>query len=251
MAIKYLVRLDDACPTMNKKKWQQVENILDKYSIRPMVGVIPNNLDPMQMEDSYDSDFWTKVKKWETKNWAIAMHGNTHLYRMLDKPCGINPVNPFSEYVGKTLEDQNINISEAWLSFVSKGFKPKYFFAPGHTFDQNTLEALKIHTEIRVISDTIAFAPYKDGEFIFIPQQVGYFRKILIPGYWTFCFHPNVMHEKDFKDFELFISENRNRFIKFQDLDLNKASKLSLSDRLLRKSYFFLRKTKKTLQHSI
>ena len=61
-SIKYLIRLDDACPTMNCAKWVRVEDILDRYGIKPMVGVIPNNEDPEQVIDVYDDDFWSKVK---------------------------------------------------------------------------------------------------------------------------------------------------------------------------------------------
>lgn len=38
--VKYLVRLDDACPTMYSDRWQKIEEILDKHKIKPMVGII-------------------------------------------------------------------------------------------------------------------------------------------------------------------------------------------------------------------
>ena len=42
----YLLRLDDASEYMNIKKWQEMESLLDRHGIRPIVGVIPHNLDP-------------------------------------------------------------------------------------------------------------------------------------------------------------------------------------------------------------
>lgn len=36
----YVIRLDDACPTMNHANWNRMEYLLDKYSVRPIVGVI-------------------------------------------------------------------------------------------------------------------------------------------------------------------------------------------------------------------
>ena len=71
---RYLIRLDDACPTMDAEKWLRMENILDTYGVRPMVGVIPANKDPKQQIDAVDTEFWTKVKAWEKKGWAIALH---------------------------------------------------------------------------------------------------------------------------------------------------------------------------------
>lgn len=44
--VDYCLRLDDACPQMNAEKWAGVERILDKYKVRPIVGVIPENRDP-------------------------------------------------------------------------------------------------------------------------------------------------------------------------------------------------------------
>ena len=40
---KYLIRLDDACPTMDAGRWLKMEMLLDQYGIRPMVGIIPAN----------------------------------------------------------------------------------------------------------------------------------------------------------------------------------------------------------------
>jgi hypothetical protein len=39
----YLVRLDDASEYMDDKKWKKIFDILSKYSIKPIIGVIPNN----------------------------------------------------------------------------------------------------------------------------------------------------------------------------------------------------------------
>lgn len=64
----YLVRLDDACPQMNKQKWQRVENILDKYRIKPMVGIIPHNEDPLTCIDMTDTDFTAKALNWQIKD---------------------------------------------------------------------------------------------------------------------------------------------------------------------------------------
>ena len=80
MKQQYLIRLDDACPTMNKVKWQRMEDILDRHGIRPMVGVIPHNEDPKQEIDPVNPLFWDNVNVWKEKGWAIAMHGYNHVY---------------------------------------------------------------------------------------------------------------------------------------------------------------------------
>jgi hypothetical protein len=62
--IKYLLRLDDACHTMNRTNWNKVESILDKYKIKPMVGIIPDNKDVSLEYDKYDNDFLEQIITW-------------------------------------------------------------------------------------------------------------------------------------------------------------------------------------------
>lgn len=118
------------------------------------------------------------------------------------------------------------------------------FFAPGHTFDLNTVDALKSESGIRIISDSIAFNLYKQNGMVFIPQQFDSFRKINIPGTWTFCYHPNMMNENTMNYFEHFITQYRQRFVSFQDLDLSKIKNRTLFDQLYRTAYFLIRKLK-------
>lgn len=52
----------------------------------------------------------------------------------------------------------------------------------------------------------MAFEPYKQDEFVFVPQQLGHFMEPKLPGIWTFCFHPNTMTDEQiqmFADFYL------------------------------------------------
>jgi len=238
----YLVRLDDACPQMNKLKWQRIENILDKYGIKPMVGIIPHNEDPTTCVDVVDTDFTSKILNWQKKGWAIALHGYNHVCTTVTG--GVNPVHKRSEFAGLSLVEQKEKISKGYKTLIATGLLPKYFFAPSHTYDENTLEALVEETPIRIISDTIALQPYKQGVFTMIPCQMGQFRRPPIGGYWTFCFHPNGMDNAAFDIFECFIKTNIEYFISFNDIDTSRVGQKSIVDRLLSSVYFALRKIK-------
>jgi predicted deacetylase len=238
--IKYLVRLDDACPTMNKDKWNKIESILDKYAIRPMVGVIPLNEDPELECNDADENFWNNVLHWEEKGWAIALHGCNHVYT--SSSGGINPVHKRSEFAGESLTVQKKKIKTAVEFLKKKNIDPKFFFAPSHTFDLNTLIALKEESDIRFISDTISFYPYKFNDFCFIPQQFGRFKNIKIPGCWTFCFHPNTMTDSSVLLFEHFIENNQTKFISFHSKEIKFKEKISSVDKLYRFAYFYYRR---------
>ena len=242
---KYLIRLDDACPTMDREKWDEMEALLDKHSIKPMVGVIPNNEDPEQKISPTDEKFWTKVEEWRKKGWAIAMHGYNHCYSSEGGLKGLNPMWERSEFSGLPLEVQREKVKKGINIMREHGFNPHYFFAPSHTYDENTLIALKEETDIRIISDTIAFKPYKQGDFIVIPQIGGHCVKMWIPGIYTFCFHPNVMGEDSFNALEVFLKPNSDSFLSFDELDLNGCKGKSVYDKLVSKLYFTYRKFRK------
>lgn len=238
--MKYLIRLDDACNTMNWEKWLQMEVLLDKYQVKPLIAVIPNNADDMQKIDPPKKTFWEWLKKLENKGWVIGLHGNDHVYKT--EEGGINPIHKRSEFAGLSLAEQKDKIKKGYTKLKSEGFNPRIFVAPSHTFDLNTLEALKQESDINIISDTLAFYPYKTNDFIFIPQQLGTARTIFLPGAYTFCYHPNTMDDKAFDTLEAFIRKNSFKFLAFNRIDLTNVKAKSIFDKLLSITYFRFRK---------
>lgn len=237
---KYLIRLDDACPTMNHERWDRMERLLDEYGVKPMVGVIPHNEDPKQKIDAETPQFWEQVAAWEKKGWAIAMHGYNHVYS--SKEGGLNPLWNKSEFAGHPLAFQTEKIRKGYAVLRGKGIDVKYFFAPSHTFDENTLEALKQETNIRIISDTIARYPYKHGEFIFIPQQSGHPICLPFGGLLTICYHPSVMSDETFAKMEEFLKKQKNSIITFDDVSITNLKGKSILDNALSWAYFIRRK---------
>ena len=230
---KYIIRLDDAADRMDCQKWSQMERLLDKYDIKPLVGVIPNCKDKMMDIYDVDPDFWNKVHQWEDKGWTIALHGYEHVYCTDDG--GINPVNKRSEFAGLSLENQKHKIKNGVEIFRNHGLEPKVFFAPSHTFDLNTLEALKQESNISIISDTIANKPYSQYGLTFLPQQSGRVRKLPF-NVVTFCYHPNMMEEKEFIYLERFFEKYKELFSNFPIYKETKRK--TLFDLILNKLYF-------------
>lgn len=228
----YLMRLDDACEKRDIEKWERMEAILDKYRIAPLVGIIPCCKDPEMEKYPADNAFWDTVARWKKKGWVLALHGFDHVY--ITKEGGLNPAQKRSEFAGVPPEEQKRKITEGVKIFRAHGFEPQVFFAPSHTFDRNTLSALRECSEIRVISDTIASRPYTLDGFTFIPQQSGVVRRLPFETL-TFCYHPNMMQDADFKRLEAFLSENAKQFQSFKAKLTDR--KRSLYDRLMRTLY--------------
>lgn len=114
--------------------------------------------------------------------------------------------------------------------------EPKVFFPPSHTFDENTLIALKEESDIRIISDTIANDVYFENGFYFIPQQSGRVRKLPFKVV-TFCYHPNMMKDEDFEELEILLKGRHSNFASVQDMKL-KERPISNFDRILHAIYF-------------
>lgn len=234
----YVIRLDDASEYLNKDNWKTIEKILLKYNVKPIVGIIPKNEDPSLKKYNKDKDFWENAKKWEKNGWIIALHGYNHVY--ITKDGGINPVQRRSEFAGVDYATQSYKIIEGLKILDEHELKPKVFFAPSHTFDKNTLRALKDNSQIRIISDTIANDVYfKDG-FYFLPVQSGKVRNLNFK-FTTFCYHPNEMNENDFKQLEEFLQNNTKKFLDLNIEQLNKREK-SVYDKILSFLYFLRRK---------
>ena len=230
---KYFLRLDDASDYMDLDKWRRMEILLDKYGIKPIFGIIPKNADE-SIISKYDrnEDFWSLVHCWIQKGWIPAMHGYEHRYVTSDG--GINPINKRSEFAGLLYDVQADKIRKGYQILVDNDIRPEIFFAPSHTFDENTLMAIKNETPIRVISDTIAWDIYKKGDFYFVPQQSGSVRKLPFKTV-TFCYHPNTMNDELYEGLERFLAKECNRF---SSTIIVKERNASFVDSLIRKLYF-------------
>ena len=233
----YLMRLDDASEYMDIKKWTRIETLLDKYNIKPIYGIIPSNEDPELLKYGKVDDFWKLMKNWQNKGWTPALHGYTHVFESEDG--GINPVNKRSEFAGVLLERQKEKIKNGYEILKKNKIETKIFFAPAHTFDKNTLIALKEESSIRIISDTVSNDVYFNDGFYFIPQQSGVCRKLPFKIV-TFCYHLNIMEDDDFDRLEKFLELYGTCFVSMDQIKLHKK-KRSLLDLILKELYFMRR----------
>lgn len=226
--LNYIIRLDDACPNMNHKRWREVENLLDKYNIKPIVGIIPESRDNLFSWDT-DEDFWnTTVKRYIDKEWIIAQHGCHHLYhKTID---GAN-----SEFIGLSYDKQSELIEKGYKILKNHGVKPKCFFAPAHSFNDITIDVCRDLGYFEFISDGYALYPYKYRGMLFYPNICDTPHKLLHFGVYTFVLHPSFITDEQIKYLEAFIKKNIRYFIDFNKVDcnINKTRKRSFSDRCI------------------
>lgn len=239
MSARYLIRMDDACDTMDLHKWQLVEKILDEFGVKPIVAVVPNNQDIDLMIDPPDVKFWERVRDWKAKGWTIAMHGYNHLMHPTESEL-LLPYYKRSEYAGLNYEEQATKIRKSWRLFQNQGVEPNVWIAPAHCFDALTLKAIHNETSIRAVSDGIAWDVYYEHDFFWIPQQLWGLTERQ-SGLWTVCLHPNMMTEESITLLRQAIRDQyQDRIITFEDVELKKQKK-SLRGRLYH-AYFWGRR---------
>ena len=139
-----LIRIDDVCENMDWKLMSKLESLFDKYSIKPVLGVIPHNKDDSFFSFPRNDNFWEQVRNWQSKGWEIVQHGYTHIY---DKLC-VKKSDYFnygggSEFFGHSLEVQEKRIRSGLEKFKKEKINIRSFFAPNQTYDNNTFLALK------------------------------------------------------------------------------------------------------------
>ena len=224
MSAKYLIRLEDASDVMDRRKWGLIEQLLDRHGIKPIVAVVPDNRDTDLAFDSPDDAFWDKVRQWQAKGWAVAMHGHTHVMHPTEGKLLV-PYYKRSEFAGLDYAAQSAKIRMAWGRFVAQRVTPVAWVGPAHSFDRLTLEAIRNETSIRVLSDAIAWNTYYEHGFHWIPQQLWRLTAREF-GLWTVCLHPNQMRESDITAFDEAVGNGfRGKIIAFNDVRLRKRGR--------------------------
>lgn len=230
MSARYLIRLDDACPTMDVRKWERFEEILGDLDIKPMVAVVPDNRDPVLQVNDSDPDFWDKIRNWQAKGWSIAMHGYQHVFHPIYRKRLLLPFYDRSEFAGLSYSEQAAKIRESWRLFKEQGVAPTLWVAPAHCFDSITLEALRDETPIRIVSDGIACDQFYQHGFYWLPQQLWSLTGKR-SGLWTVCLHPSSMNIAQIDEFNALLSSAtfRSRIVAVADVSLTQR-KMSLTD---------------------
>ncbi len=202
----YLLRFDDICPAMNWKIWRQIEALLVVAKIKPLLAVVPNNLDPTLNVSDANPDFWDEVRRWQSMGWGIAMHGYQHVYTT--RKAGIVGINRYSEFAGLPEHEQEQKIKAGLDIFNHNGISTNMWIAPAHSFDKTTISVLK-KNNISIVNDGWFGVPGLDGNDMFwIPQQLWDFRKQR-RGVWTVCYHFNAWDASDVEKLRRYIHSYR------------------------------------------
>lgn len=216
---KIIFRIDDVCPNMEWKSFFKVINLLKKYKIKPILGVIPNNKDKdFKKYPKCNFNFWKKICYFQETGYEIAIHGYQHIYSTMSNNDYLNHGGN-TEFSGYSYLNQLQKLIRAKKIFNKNKIKVETFFAPNHTFDSNTIKALS-NINIKYVIDGYGIAPYSYKNLIFFPQLFYNLKKIPF-GFQTIQLHTNYFNKNDFANLKNFLVINKNKIINFSDIKNN------------------------------
>ncbi len=210
------LRMDDITADMNWENFLALKELFDRYGVRAALGVVPACGDEKLHCQEAREDFWEYLKELQKEGWVLAQHGFDHRY--VSRKGGLFPLNRLSEYAGLPFREQLDKIREGKRVLREKGIETELFMAPAHSYDRQTLRALK-ECGFRYVTDGFGKAPYRREGLTFLPiaekKSAAFTDR---EGYTTLVLHANGMSAQEIGWYERMLEEHRDKFISYREL---------------------------------
>ena len=215
MSMKIAVRMDDITPDMNWENFNFFLALFEKTGITPLLGIVPDNKDNSLSREAPHKDFYEVMKALEKKGFTLAMHGCHHVYST--KSGGLFPLNKYSEFAGLPYDKQKELLKYGKEKLKANGIETDIFMAPAHSYDKNTLKALK-ELGFTKITDGFGKHPYIYRGLAFYPisfRLAGSFKKKT--GVTTMVIHANTVNEAAKDGYEKIFKEQAKNMISYSE----------------------------------
>lgn len=207
-----ILRFDDVSPWMAWDKFLPLKEKLSALGIRCVLGVVPDCRDPDLRAGQHRADFFSLVRGWAAHGDAIAQHGTHHVYDSQD--AGLLGIQKRSEFAGHSYDKQYERLAKGRAILVAQGVWQPYFMAPSHSFDRETLRALRALGFVAV-TDGFGFHPYEVDGIVLVPQLTGRPLPIRL-GVQTVCIHVNSLPEQAISRLLAYVERHAARFCDFK-----------------------------------
>ena len=144
------VRIDDICPWNDIEKVQEAVSAVESCGVRGLLGVVPACADPDLRKNDFNPHFWEWLRGMKDRGWSVALHGYAHHLDSDGKSLITSGTK--SEFAGKPYGTQFELLEKGKRILTEHELETDIFFAPAHSFDSVTLEALK-EAGFRYVSD--------------------------------------------------------------------------------------------------
>lgn len=187
--------MDDITPDMNWENFRFFQDLFEKTGIMPLLGIVPESRDEKLRCEKPREDFYEVMRGLKEKGCCFAIHGCYHLYTT--KKGGLFPLNACSEFAGVPYEKQKEMLAFGKEKLEEQGIDTDIFMAPAHSYDSNTLRALK-ELGITKVTDGFGKEPYTYRGLTFYPISFLIGRSLKQEsGVTTLVLHANTVTEAD------------------------------------------------------
>ena len=231
--MKIAVRLDDITPDMDWQRFLAFKALLDKYQVKPLIGIVPDNRDEnlKGTGEGAPENFWAYVRQLKEEGWSIALHGCHHVYTT--GKGGIFPLNNFSEFAGAPYETQREMLAQGKAILNENGIYTDLFMAPAHSYDKNTLRALKENGFTKV-TDGFGSRPYSWQGLTFYPISYRLSRTLQKKtGYSTMVVHAGTVKKEELKNYESYFNRPGVEWISYEEYLMQEPVKRTVPGHLL------------------
>lgn len=205
---RYLLRIDDLCPTVSHERWKLVRALIDEFHLQPILAIVPDNHDASLAVSPPDPAFWDEARALESSGATIGLHGYHHL--CFSPGRSLLGLHRMSEFAGVVAGTQRAWIRGGLRILRGNGLDPRIFVPPRHGFHAQTLAVLRSEG-IHLLSDGFARMPFLRGGVIWIPQQL--WAPVEKPsGIWTICIHPNTIRDDELAKLRAFLYARSSQF---------------------------------------
>lgn len=215
-----ILRFDDITPAMAWDKFLPIKTRLGQLGVRCILGVVPECRDDALNIAEPRTDFFDLVRGWALSGDSIAQHGTFHVYD--SSAGGLLGINARSEFAGHSFEKQLERLARGKAVLEREGVWQPYFMAPSHSFDLNTLRALR-SLGFLAVTDGVGFHPYLVEDLLFVPQLTSRALPVTI-GVQTICIHINSMTQPQLERLLEFVERRASAFCDFKAVVRNGES---------------------------
>jgi predicted deacetylase len=205
---RYLLRIDDLCPAVSAERWLGLQSLIEEFSLKPILAVVPDNRDPELEASPPDPAFWARMRALEAAGATIGLHGYRHL--CVHRGRSLVDLHRTTEFAGVPADTQREWIREGLGILRRHGLNPTIWVAPRHGFDTGTLAALR-GEGISMVSDGFTRVPFVRDDMTWIPQQL-WSPQEKSRGLWTICIHPNTAGNAEINALRGFLAARATQF---------------------------------------
>ena len=231
MGGKIAVRMDDITPDMNWENFEFFQKLFKETGITPLLGIVPDNRDPKLSCEAKRKDFFEVMRGLKDEGYSFAMHGFRHVYST--KSGGIFPLNNYSEFARVPYDKQKEMLVLGREKLKKHGIDTDIFMAPAHSYDKNTIRALR-ETGFTKITDGFGKAPYIDRGITFYPISFKLSRSLKQKdGVTTLVLHANTVTETEKERYARIFKEYGKNMISYSEFLEMEPVKRSIFGRTL------------------